>query len=68
MAITKMDIEWFYDPSTYFKEYGLTMLGGGKYAVVKAKGFMVSDEEYEVMTVVDDRKTAIGFLKLLKEK
>lgn len=65
MAISKPEVEWFYDPSTYFKEYGITMLGNGKWAVVKA-GFMELD--WEVLAEVADRKTAIGFLKLLKEK
>ena len=45
------------------------MLGNGKWAVLKSKGFMLHDEgEYEVLAEVDDRKTAIGFLKLLKEQ
>lgn len=68
MAIAKPEVEWFYDPSTYWKEYGLLGLSG-KWAVVKAKGFGIHDQQdYEVVTDwVDDRKTAIGFLKLLKE-
>lgn len=63
MAITASNIEWFYDPSMYLKEYGLLNLAG-KWAVVKS-----SFDEYMVITDwVDDRQTAIGFLKLLKEQ
>ena len=67
MAIAKPEIEWFYDPSTYWKEYGLLCLAG-KWAVVKAKGNHVGDAHDVITEWVDDRKTAIGFLKLLKEQ
>jgi len=69
MAITASNIEWFYDPNTYWEEYGLLNLAG-KWAVVKASFFEDgSADEYMVITDwVDDRKTAIGFLKLLKEQ
>jgi hypothetical protein len=68
MAIARPEVEWFYSPSTYWKEYGLLCLAG-KWAVVKAEGFNFNAEQpYKVITDwVDDRKTAIGFLKLLKE-
>lgn len=67
MAITRPEVEWFYDPSTYFREYGLTMLGG-KWAVVRAKDFRRNEEFEALASGLDDRATAIGFLKLLKEK
>ena len=62
-------VEWFYDSSTYWKQYGLVNLAG-KYAVVKATGFSrtaTGRDEFEVITDYVDRPTAIGFLKLLKE-
>ena len=65
MAIAKPEVEWLYDPSTYFQEYGLLCLAG-KWAVVKAKNYNTKD--YDVITDwVDEKATAIGFLKLLKE-
>jgi hypothetical protein len=67
VAIAKPGIEWDYDPNTYFKEYGLTMLDG-KWVVVHNKGKFFDVEEYEVLATVDDRKAAIGFIKLLKEQ
>lgn len=65
MANLKPKPEWFYDPRTYWKEYGIVNFAG-KYAVVKSKAF--DDEDYDVITDWVDRATAIGFLKLLKEK
>ncbi len=66
MAIARPEVEWFYDPSTYWKEYGLTVLGG-KWAVVKTKEH--NGHDWDVITDwLDSRETAIGFLKLLKEK
>ena len=69
MAHDEPEVEWFFDPSTYFAEYGLLSLGG-KWAAVKAKEPNVPGvNDYVVITGwVDDRKTAVGFLKLLKEK
>lgn len=65
MAKLKPEPIWHFDPSTYFAEYGLLPLAG-KWAVVKAKDY--SSEDYDVITDwVDDKKTAIGFIKLLKE-
>jgi len=64
MAYGKPEVEWFYNPSTYWKEYGLIDLAG-KWAVVKSKGNFSDD--FEVMTDYVDRATAIGFIKLLKE-
>lgn len=68
MAVLKPEVEWIYHPSTYFKEYGLLCLAG-KWAVVKADDYGLSPNDgFKVVTDwVDDRKTAIGFLKLLKE-
>jgi hypothetical protein len=66
MAKLKPEVEWIYNPNTYFVEYGLLGLAG-KWAVVRAKDFNRGD--YNVITAwVDERRTAIGFLKLLTEK
>lgn len=66
MAVTKPEIEWVLNPSKYFVEYGLMCLAG-KWAVIKAKDF--NRDDYQFMTDwVDDKKTAIGFLKLLIEE
>lgn len=66
MAQAKPEVEWFYFPNTYWKEYGLIGLAG-KWAVVKAKGFHFGDD-YEQVSEWTERATAIGFLKLLREK
>lgn len=67
MAQMKPEVEWVYNPNTYFREYGLLHLAG-KWAVVRATDFEVASD-FEVITEwVDDRKTAIGFLKLVVEK
>lgn len=68
MAIAKPKVEWISSQSAMWREYGLLCIAG-KWAVVRAKdtSFNVRDD-YEVVTEwVDDRKTAIGFWKLLKE-
>ena len=69
MAQAEPEVEWFYDPSTYFAEYGVICLAG-KWAAVKAKDpGVLGVNDYVVITDwLDDRKTAIGFLKLLKER
>jgi len=69
MAQAKPEVERFCDSNTYWQEYGLLKLSG-KRAVVKASFFEDgSADEYMVITEwLDDRKTAIGFLKLLKEQ
>ena len=69
MSTTKPEVDWFHFPKWWSKNYGLLNLAG-KWAVVQAKAGMDSmlDDDYEVITQwVDDRKTAIGFLKLLME-
>ena len=58
-------VEWFYRPDAWIlPTYGVLHLGKDWHAVVRdddlAHGF-------RVLTTVEDRKTAIGFLKLLKE-
>lgn len=64
MAVTKPEVEWISSQSAMWREYGLLCLAG-KWAVVRAKDHK---DDYEVVTDwVDDRKTAIGFWKLLKE-
>lgn len=66
MSGLKPEPLWEFDPSVYFVEYGLLPLGG-KWAVVKAKNYDRTD--YDILTEwLPDRRTAIGFLKLLKEK
>jgi len=65
MAVMKPEPLWVFDPSTYFVGYGLLPLGG-KWAVVKARNY--NREDYDVITDWVDKPTAIGFLKLLKEK
>lgn len=65
MAILKPEVEWIFDPNTYFAEYGLLPLAG-KWAVVKARDY--NRKDYDVITEWVDKPTAIGFLKLLKEK
>ena len=65
MTNAKPEVEWFTFPNEYWREYGLLNLAG-KWAVVRRREFLLVD--YDVITDwVDDRKTAIGFLKLLKE-
>lgn len=67
MAIARPEVEWFYDPSTYWKEYGLIVLGS-KWAVVQAKTYIDTHGFNVIADGLDSRDTAIGFLKLLKEK
>lgn len=65
MAVAKPEVEWLYTTKNFFAEYGLLHLAG-KWAVVK--GMLYDQDNYEFVTDwVDDRKTAIGFIKLLKE-
>lgn len=63
MANTKPEVEWFYDPNS-FTTYGVMCLAG-KWAVVKEPAF---GDPVVVTEWLDDRKTAVGLLKLLKEK
>ena len=67
MAIAKPIPEWWYSFNTHeIGKYGLLNLAG-KWAVVKEKGFPPDEDEFDVITEwVDDRKTAIGFIKLLE--
>lgn len=59
------EVEWIYNPKWWSTEYGLLNLAG-KWAVVKKH--RPFDDDFDVITEwVDDRKTAIGFLKLLME-
>lgn len=76
MAKLKPEVEWIYNPNTYFVEYGLLGVAG-KWAVVKTKDYNrcfyhhpdYHHPDYDVVTAwVDERRTAIGFLKLLTEK
>lgn len=59
-----MGVEWFYRYDRLLPTYGVLCLSGKWLAVEEdpdlAHGF-------RVLTTVDDRQTAIGFLKLLKE-
>ncbi len=66
MAVTKPEVEWFRDPHNFWQVYGLINLPG-KWAVVKSNSLL--DDDYDILTEwLPDRGTAIGFLKLLKEK
>jgi hypothetical protein len=70
MSSGKPKPEWFYNVNTHESEkYGLLNLGG-KWAVVESTDRQYYEpSEYKVITEwLDDRKTAIGFIKLLKEK
>ena len=63
MANAKPEVEWLYDPNVW-QRIGVTCLAG-KWAGVRED---VDESELEIITPwVDDRQTAIGFLKLLKE-
>lgn len=65
MAKLKPEVEWIYNPNWWSTEYGLLNLAG-KWAVVKKH--RPFDDDFDVITEwVDERKTAIGFLKLLME-
>lgn len=65
MSTTKPEVEWVTMPNSW-DQYGVVCLAG-KWAAVKALD-VFAEKDYEVITDwVDDRKTAIGFLKLLKE-
>ena len=60
------DIEWQRD-SQYTQRYGLVYAGEGKWAVVQddnSTPYLLTN----TLTVVSDRPTAIGFIKLLLEK
>ena len=60
------EVEWIYNPKWWSTEYGLLNLAG-KWAVVKKH--RPFDDDFDVITEwVDERKTAIGFLKLLMEE
>lgn len=64
MSTTKPEVEWLVSSPYMWHIYGVVCLAG-KWAAVKS---LDNDRDYEVITDwVDDRKTAIGFLKLLKE-
>jgi len=65
MSKLKPEVEWIYNPKWWSTEYGLLNLAG-KWAVVKKH--RPFDDDFDVITEwVDERKTAIGFLKLLLE-
>lgn len=65
MSTAKPEVEWLLFPNSW-TQYGVLCLAG-KWAAVRAYD-VFHDEDYEVITEwLPDRKTAIGFLKLLKE-
>jgi hypothetical protein len=69
VAITKPKPEWFYNFNTHESEkYGL-LNHEGKWAVVESTDAQYHEpSEYKVITEwLADRKTALGFIKLLKE-
>ena len=58
-------VEWFRSPKMWvYPEYGVLCLSGKWLAVEEDPDFA---HGFRVLTTVDDRQTAIGFLKLLKE-
>jgi hypothetical protein len=71
VAITKPKPEWWYSFTTHeIEKYGLlNQAGTGKWAVVESTDRQYYEpSEYKVITEwLDDRKTAIAFIKLLKE-
>ena len=71
MAITKPKPECWYSFTTHqIEKYGLLKQAGtGKWAVVESTDRQYYEpSEYKVITEwLDDRKTAIAFIKLLKE-
>ncbi len=70
MSSGKPKPEWWYSFTTHeIEKYGLLKLGG-KWAVVESTDRQCYEpSEYKVITEwLDDRKTAIAFIKLLKEK
>jgi hypothetical protein len=72
MAITKPKPEWWYSFTTHeIEKYGLLKHPWiGKWAVVESTDRQYFEPSaYKVITEwLDDRKTALGFIKLLKEK
>ena len=64
MATQNPKPEWRYDPNLYTAQYGILALAG-KWAVVEAKDPFGAD--YKIISDwLDDKKTAEGFLKLLR--
>lgn len=58
-------VEWFRNPSMWvYPDYGVLCLGGNWHVVVEDPDLA---HDFRVLTTVNDRQTAIGFLKLLKE-
>jgi hypothetical protein len=66
MAIGKPEVEWFYHDMHRWHQVGVVCIGG-RWAGVEETDFDCQDPFKVVTPWVDDRKTAIGFLKLLKE-
>ena len=65
MAITKPEVEWLVQFPQRWLAFGVVCLAG-KWAAVEED---FSESGFEVLSPwVDDRNTAIGFLKLLMEK
>ena len=65
MSATKPEVEWLMSFPYEWDTYGVVCLAG-KWAAVKSDT-LADDRNYELITDwVDDRKTAVGFLKLLK--
>jgi hypothetical protein len=67
MAISAANIEWFYNPATYTREYGLWKISDKSWAVV-TDDHSTAHPLFKTLTIVSDRQTAIGFIKLLKEQ
>jgi hypothetical protein len=66
VAITKPEVEWFHCQRNVWYRVGVVCIGG-RWAGVEETEFDCQDPFRVLTPWVDDRKTAIGFLKLLKE-
>jgi hypothetical protein len=66
MAITAANIEWISNQSALWREYGVWRMSDKSWAVV-TEDHSTPQQVFKTLTVVSDRQTAIGFIKLLKE-
>ena len=65
MAITKPEVEWLVHFPNRWMQLGV-LCSAGKWAAVEED---FSEQGFKLLSPwVDDRKTAIGFIKLLAEK
>jgi hypothetical protein len=68
MAISAANIEWFYDINKDHRgEYGVWKISDKSWAVV-TDDHSTAHPLFKTLTIVSDRQTALGFIKLLKEQ